>query len=792
MRRSPHCPIPRKLKLCVVLGTLMLPAAVLAQAQPPVAISTAEATRAYNLPTGPMEAVLQQIAASGGRSVQFARADVAKLMAAPVNGQFTPMQAVEAALAGSALTVKAGVSGTLIVDSSIAPQTVSIVAQRNQAETSFKADYSDTTRSGASLHETPQSITIITGKVLETQQATSLQDALRNVSGVAFTQSPQGLPTFSVRGFSQTSTTTNGVSDRGATQTNVFGVERLEVLKGPQAILAGAGSLGGGVNVVMKKPQAELIRDFTFQYGSHNDVTLAGDLSSALTDDKKLTYRIIASGAKASDTTVGYDGREDNFFMPALRWKDAATDVTVGMSYGEQDLPVPAYTFALRDGSILPRPDMLMAAPGDGFSSTQKRLFYELKHTITPWLAFNSRMQRSLNDDLLHLYTPAGLLYPSTAPTALTLGTSNFTPSSNRTLTRSTSGDHYLSAEFDTWKIEHQMAFGYNHVDSNISQNIFNGTRVTVPVFPPSGYQFADAQSSSQVLTSISANTQQQKSFYLQDLMKLGDWNLQLNARRTQIVTGGRTVLPAQNYDQALPHNDQTKTTPGVGVVYNINETTALYASMAQGFAAQLSNLCGGGVAPPQTTRNKEVGAKFDFLDRKVSLTTSLFELDQTNLLQYEAPSRCYVLRDAQQTRGAEVDLQGELARGWSVIANYTWNVYRDTGATGTLFPGLPKHKMSIWSTYDFQGAALKGLGFGLGLNASGHAIGSRTAATQFMLPGQAQIDASVYYRTGKWDLTAGVKNLADRVLYGVSTSNSYVPVLEGRNFMLTARRSFN
>ena len=790
MRPSSNRPIPRRLKLCVMLSGLALsvPAAVWAQA--PVAA----APQSYGLPAGPMAATLQQIASTGGQTVQFAPGDVEKLTAAPVSGQLSPLQAVSAALSGSGLIVTTGSSGTLMVAPGPVAQTVTVFAKRDQAETSFKADYSDTTtRSGAMLREVPQSVTIITSKVLETQQVTSLQDALRNVSGVAFTQSPQGAPTFSVRGFTETSATTNGVSDRGATRSNVFGVERIEVLKGPQAILAGAGALGGGVNIVMKKPQAENIRDLTFQYGSHDDVTLAGDLSGALTADKKLTYRLIASQAQSSGTTVGYDGRKDKFVMPELRWKDRTTDLIAGMSYGEQHAPVPAYTFALRNGTILPRPAMLMGNSGDGFDSTQKRLFYQLAQRLTPWLTFESRMQRSLGDDLLRLYTPGGLRYASTALTAASLGTTNFSPGNNRSVSRTTSGDHYLNARFDTGPVEHKLAVGYNHTDADLQQAIASGTGRILSVYPASNFAFPDALASAQVVSSLYTNVQTQKSFYLQDLLTLGKWNLQLNARHTEVKTSGGTLYPsANNLNVPLVPSTQSKTTPGVGLVYNVTNNASVYASVANGFAAQLSNLCGGGTAPPQSTRNKEVGAKFEFLDDKLSLTSSVFELDQTNKLQYNTPLRCYELRDAQQTRGAELDLQGQLAPGWNAIFNYSYNVYRDTGASGTLFPGLPKHKMSAWTTYDFQGGALKGFGFGLGLTAASHAIGSRTAATQFMLPGQAQIDASLFYHRAKWDVTAGVKNLGDRVLYGVSTSNSFIPVLERRSFMLTVRRSFN
>lgn len=754
---------------------------------PVVAVS-----KAYDLQPGPLSQTLRQIATIGGQEIRFVESDIATVVAAQVSGQLSAEQAVNAALTGSGLSVNTDAEGRLHVFATAKAQTVVVTAKRDQAETSFKADYSDTTtRSGAMLRDVPQSVTIITSKVLETQQVLSLQDALRNVSGVAFIQSPQGLPTFSVRGFSQTSTTTNGVTDRGASQTNVFGVERVEVLKGPQAILSGAGSLGGGVNVVMKKPQAETIRDLTVQYGTHDDATVAADLSGALTADKKLTYRLIGSDAQSSGTTVGYKGRKDKFIMPEVRWKDEKADLIVGMSYGEQELPVPAYTFALRDGTILPRAPMLMSNPSDGFDSTQKRLFYQLEYKFAPWLTFESRVQRTLQDDFLHLYTPFGIQY-STGAAPAPLGTSIFSPGNNRTLTRTSSGDHYFRSKFDTWAVEHNLSVGFNHQDIDSVQTQRSGATRVVGLYPASSYAFPNSAATAATIASVYSSAQWQRSYYLQDLMNWGDWNLQINARHTRVVATGSTALTATNTITPVPRNEQSKTSPGVGLVYKVTDAASVYASVAQGFAPQVSNLCGGGVAPPQSTRNKEVGAKFDFLDDKLSLTASAFQLQQTNMLQYQAPLRCYSLRDGQETRGAELDLQGQLAPGWNAIMNYTYNTYRDTGMGNRLFPGLPKHKMSLWTTYDFQSTTLKGFGFGLGVTASGHAIGSNNAATQFMLPGQAQVDASVFYHKDKWNVTFGVKNLADRLAYGASVGPSYIPVLEGRNVMLTVRRSFN
>lgn len=148
-------------------------------------------------------------------------------------------------------------------------------------------------------------------------------------------------------------------------------------------------------------------------------------------------------------------------------------------------------------------------------------------------------------------------------------------------------------------------------------------------------------------------------------------------------------------------------------------------------------------------------------------------------------------MRNSQETRGGEIDLQGRLARGWDIIANYTYNTVEDVGNASAVYPGIPRHKGSVWTTYSLQDAGLQGWGVGLGVSASSSSLGSYDTTYPFTVPGQAQIDANVSWQGRGWNVTLGAKNLGDRVLYGASGSNSFVPVLPGRQFMLTVKRSF-
>lgn len=755
--------------------------------------STAARTLAFDIPVAPLANTLREIARLSGLRIDVDAESVTGKQAPAIKGALSVDDALALAMADNGVQARR-VGGGYWVAVPGKLGTVVVAAKRDQAETSFKADRSDTaTRSGTDLMEVPGAVTIITSKVLESQQALSVRDALANVSGMGFSQSPQGSPSFSIRGFGQTSALVNGVSDKSASLTNVFGVERIEVLKGPQAILAGSDSLGGGVNVVTKKPQADPIRTLLLQYGSHGDLTVAGDIAGAVTEDRRLSFRLIGAHSRATDNAFGFDGRKDDSLLPQLRWKDATTDLIVGASYGKQHAPTPLYTFARRDGVILPVPGLRPGRAEDGFDTEQKRFFYQLEQTVTPAITFVSRLQRSLQETEIHLRSPSGLNYAKGAANDSPTGQVSFYASRTLMNQRDLSGDHYLRITGDTGPVKHKLSVGINHSDAVYNQPQWSGATTTATVYPtPVPIEFGDLRADAKTLSSVWDQETKQTGAFLQDLMTWGDWNLLVNLRRTRYSIVSQTVFPTANFVSASPKTTISSTTPGVGLVYTLTPQVSLYTNYAEGFAPATQLRCGGGLVPPVTTRNRELGAKFDLLDSKLSVTTAAYELAQSNQLAYNQVNACYDVRDSQVTRGFEVDAQGQLARGLNTLFNYTFTTLKDVGNAATVYTGVPKHKLSLWTTYDLPFEAWHGLGVGLGISATSHSKGNYDARYMVRIPGQAQFDASLFYNRGPWTTTLGVKNIGDRLLYATTVSSSYIPVLDRRSFMLTVKRDFN
>lgn len=789
-------PHPLVLALSIAYASAFLAMPVHAQAP----VSTG-ASADYVIGQGPLEQTLLSIGRQAGRTIVFDPAIVHGHTAPAVQGKFGIEEAIHQALAGSGLELVAGTDGVLTVkvakvpvpsaasapaaraDSETGPvtqlQAIQVVAERDQAETSFKVDRTSTsTRSNTDLMDLPSSVTVVTSKVLESQQATSVEDAIANVAGVVYTASPQGTPTYSIRGYGQTSTLSNGLTNSAAPQTNIMGVERIEVLKGPQAILSGEGSLGGAVNVVTKKPQADPVREITLQYASNGDKTAGIDLSGAVTADKQLTYRLIVSGETQNNNWAGYEGSKTEYVMPELRWKDEKTDAIIGYSTDNRRIAPPAYTFAYR-GYVQSTPSGVLGDDSDGFGVQTQNYFYTFERKLTDNVTFNSKMQFSTLELSLRMHSPLGLTGTDTM---------YYSGTHQESRTETKAGDHYLESRFDTGPIHHKLTTGISHDSTYYYQLQFQDSSLQVPVYADTslftrvgGYPYS----------TFSQNGSQFGAYAI-DLMSWNKFNLLIGGRRSKYESGSDvTYLTGSKKEYATPSKGMWETTPEIGLVYNLTPSVSAYTSYAEGFNPQLGyTICGGGESAPMRTRNKEAGMKFDLLDSKFSITTAAFDLDQINSMQYSSTGACYNLMPAQKTKGVELDMAGELTHGLNLLFNATYSTIEDVSGYYQEYAARPKKKASLWATYEFQNQMLHGWGVGLGVSAwDSSLLGykySTSTTDPVKLAGAARTDASVSYHRKDWSLTLGVKNVFDRQLYDFATTNTYVPLQPGRTATLT------
>lgn len=748
-------------------------------------VTNAQEVKQYAIVAGPLATTLREISRVSGTAIQFDSIDVQDAKAPAISGSLNTIAAVQQAISNSGLTMTTLSNGAIRVYIHRLG-TITVTASRSEAEQGFKASRSSTaTRSGADLKETPAAITVVTAKVIETQQAQSVQDILQNVAGVVTRESAQGVASYQVRGLTQTSALSNGVSNPYASSANVAGIERVEVLKGPQAILSGGDSLGGAVNIVTKKPTAERIRDVSVSYATHKDVSTIVDIGDAITDDKKLSYRVVGSLARADHNDAGFDGREADYLLGELRWKDEATDLTVGASYDKSYAAQNRYTIGL--GGIQPIPSIRLGNKHDGAKVESKSVFYDFERIMTPWATLVSRLQYTETDQDLNVWN---IRYPvSTSAMIMSLGNSN-----NLQNYKTLSGDHYVRFNFDTGAINHKLSTGVNHTSAKTKQTEYSGSGINASIY---GDQviFPEIRFPAN-LWSITQGKTSSFGYFAQDLMTWGDVHVLVGARRSKKITDpSSTNYPSFNSTSTTLKSTSETSSYNAGIVYDLTANTSIYTAYSTGFLPQTSTtkLCGteSYTYPDMETKNKEIGIKGESPTGGLSWSLAAYQLDQSNRIESNSAQRCNTIRDAYRIKGIELETAGRILPGWNVIFNYAYNKTKDTGDAATVAGAQPEHQASLWSTYDFQSDRLHGFGVSLGVTAYSDSRLGYTASNA-MAPGGARVDAGVSYQHDKdWSLRLGVKNIFDRTLYGYAGSELYVPVYEGRNATLTWKYSF-
>ena len=751
------------------LATAALLFAAPAEAQE-TAPSAQEAVR-IQLPADKLPAMLSAIARKGGVKITFDRARLAGTAGHAVDAR-SVNEALRQVLAGTDLIATPGAGGTWQI-TALESGEITVRAKRNEAELSYDVNKaSSSSRDGKDLRDQPQATTVVTGKLLADQQAQNIYEAMQNVAGATIdTGNVQGAATFNVRGF-LARPLTDGLSDPSAIATPVAGVERVEVLKGPAAILAGSDNLGGTVNIVMKKPFAEPLLDLSAEIGSYGDHKFTFDGSTALDPGKKFSARLIVGTDRADHNAAGYDGRFENFVNPMLRFYDGRTDLTLSLQASDVRQPLSSFAAFDVDGALHDFDEAPIGDPDQGFRVKNLTLAYDFKHDVNDWLTLVSRGHRSGTETRLKVYALAG----DYGPVQLFLGTNELQKSVTW------ANDSYLRAKFGTFGLSHTVSAGLNYSKTTMKDYVnsdFNNTNSVqiVPDFFTSPYStaFPDMPEPRDYNYTTLAT---QVGFYAQDFIEYGPVHLLAAIRHTSYKS--QTLLPGTDTTSYKP----SATTPSVGAVIDVVPGVSVYANYMRGFIPQFLFDANSQLLPPERSRNLEGGVKLT-LPGKISATLSAFKLTQTNYPVY-VTTNVYTTTAGQQSKGVELDLSASPLRGWDLTASASYATYKwlEPDSTYVVVTGQPKQHFSLFSRYTVQAGALKSLGGSVGVFSYTKSFAGTSG--DYQVRGSTRVDAHLYYKLGPVAANFGVENVFDKKIYGVATTSTYIPIDDPRTFRLT------
>lgn len=755
--------------------------------------SAAEQRHDFALPAAPLASTLIDIGQRSGQQILFIPADVKGFQSAPVYGSFSASEAVQQALRGSSLEVRAASSGTLSVQPVPGSNGLTLDATRIDSTNSSEqidgtlSGYvaqrgSSATKTNTSLLETPQSISVVTRDEMNDRKSDNLSDALKYTAG--FGSQPSGFSRtaddYTLRGFNVGAGTGGILRDGMKLQANpydgsieAYGLERVEVLKGASSVLYGQLSPGGMINTISKRPTSEPLHEVGMEVGNYDRRQYNFDLGGPLDDQGQFSYRLTGLW-RDSDTQVDHVDDDRRYIAPAVTWRpNDDTSLTVLASHQETFTgfaPPTAYTmttYSDTPGYKIGRDDFVGEPGYDHFNNRMDTLGYLFEHHFSDNLQLNHSLR----------YFQAKTDWDYLIPQAI-VGTQLLRRYSERE-ERSTgwTTDNNVQYTLDSGRWQHTLLVGvdYYHKTYDSHRNI---SATVAQLAPPlnlanpvhTGYGENTAPESGSDLRSA------QKGIYLQDQIKFDEkWLLLLGAR--QDWAESRTTTFAT--DARATRNDK-KATGRVGLVYLADNGVAPYVSYSQSFQpANVSNPAFGNAFAPLEGEQYEVGVRYQPPGSQTMLSAAVYQLTQENSLSYDAASDTFVQYGKTRSKGLELEAKTEATENLGITASYAYtdsHVIQDSSANnvGKRIEGVPYHSASLWASYRLSSLGLPQLRVAAGARYTGT---TRTTPTVYAgkIPAYTLFDALISYEIDdNWEVAAKAQNLGNEKYLFCNTTCRY------------------
>jgi iron complex outermembrane receptor protein len=643
----------------------------------------------------------------------------------------------------------------------LAPITVSGTAQAYGAPTGTSA-----TKSEAHLVQVPQSVQVITRTLIDEQNSHSLSDALVNVSGVRATKPEETL--FAqpiVRGF-PAEIYLDGLPAFGGTAasidpTSLIGTDRIEMLKGPTSALYGGGigaPLGGLINVISKRPEAEPSAQVSLRTGSYSTVNPSLDINTPLNEN--ISARL-AADYQENDSWIDHVKGRSWSVQPSIAFQlNPQTELLLRGMYEDRTqaeysgLPAAEALSGQIDRNAYPG-----TTHGQPNTTIENRTTTaELKHELTDntRLTLTARHYESKIRDYGSFIFPA-LLGPAAAtPTAYPIF-KLYLPGQIRENTL----DANIGSTLETLGGTHELLVGASYDRTRFYSAVSNAEYVGDLDLANPTYDLDYGSTPETIVTQT--NRYQTNALYLQDQATYGRWHLLGSLRLSQ--------LEIEQQEQGVDTRYH-RVTPRLGITYELTDSLALYTAYSTGFRGPF-NYIGRETPKPELSTNYEAGFKLAFTDFGLSGTVALFQQTRRNVATPD-PDPTYALlgysvqSGEQRARGVEADITWEPTPAFSLLANYAYTQAEVTDdnsiPVGDGLTRVPRHSGRLAARYRVLDGVAKGLGFGAGITA----FSSRelTLPNTVSAPGYALLDAQTSYDFDRYTIEVSAVNLAGRKVF--------------------------
>jgi len=645
------------------------------------------------------------------------------------------------------------------------------------------------TKTDTPLIDIPQTINVVTREQLDDQAHHSLADILRYVPGTTVGQGEGNRDQITLRGQNTTADFfLDGVRDDVQYYRGLYNIERVEILKGPYALIFGRGGGGGIINRVQKSPLSD---DFIYagqaSINSLGAYDMSADVNAPFSDAAAVRINAVYENFDSHRDFVGgarYAWNPYVAFKLNDAWKlglsyeyvhdDRTTDrgiPSIASGAGQPNRPIAGYR------------NQFFGVPGANYTKLEAQIAkLRLDGALTSNLSFSGTI---LYGDYDKTYLN---VYPNGAATAQS-GTVALAAYSDPTQRENFIAQANLVWGVETGPLMHKILVGTEYGDQKSANRRINGAlsnatfNLSNPIFPTVNFNALSRDTVSDVTFF---------SVYVQDQISFGDHiDVVAGLRYDNFDIDGTDLLPA--VDRPFARKDE-KVSPRLGLIFKPQENISLYGSYSQSFLPRSGDqflaltVTQQNLAPEKFT-NYEIGAKWD-VQPNLNLTLAAFQLERSNATTPDPRNPVVSINiGTTRTQGIELAVTGNITSSWQVHGGYSYQDAALAGNDSVRLGQVPQHQASLWNRYDFNDRFAVGLGI---IHQSSQFAAIRTAPNTTKLPAFTRVDAAFYYDlSDALQLQLNVENLFDTDYYSDAHNNNNISTGAPINGRFTIRAKF-
>jgi len=584
------------------------------------------------------------------------------------------------------------------------------------------------------LLDTPQTVTVVPKIMMEEQNVHSLKRVLANVPGITFDAGEGGGGSgdkILVRGFSAyANMQVDGLRDSAqTTRSDLFNMEAVEVTKGPNSTVGGAGTTGGSINMVSKQPRAESFTELGAGLGTDSYKRATLDTNQVLGANQDMAVRLNLMVHDADVAERDHIYRKRWGVAPSITF-GLGSPTSVTLSYLHQyDDNLPDYGLPALDGKPIPG---IARNKFFGWRNLDKERIDNDVVTLKMLHAFNDKVQLQNLTRWSHVKRNTVISAPHVNTVGVPAG--RYLPAGPQALQRDATTEMWtnqtnVSAEFDTGSVKHVMAAGFEISRETMDRDQYGWGLSGHPVngydlYNPPGWWSGPTAKGTVTTTRAKIDT---KALYAMDTLSFTpQWDFSVGLRYDWVDGDVLT--------DTLPGASTNKLSYRLGLVYKPTEAGRVYLAYGTSFNPSVENLAvSGGYSgtkdlEPEKSRTIELGTKWDLLHKRLGITAAIFRVEKTHVRE-NLGGGIWALVGEQRVQGLELGLSGQITPQWDVYGAYTWmdsELVRSATnpvTNGNRLGNTPRSSLNLWTGYT--------LPFGLKVSYGARYMGKRFTRVQ-------------------------------------------------------------